>query len=807
MTSKSHRSLLLTLAAFAIVLGAALAGSRAASAKDDKPFRADVKHHVLIVQGGDTGTGLVLRLRAGKPDQLEVDGNGDGEQNVRHFNRKEFSSIEVRSGAGNDGVTIDETNGVFTDTEPTTIDGQGGNDRLTGGSGAETFIGGDGSDFVDGNKGDDIASLGAADDAFRWDPGDGSDRVEGEAGNDTLEFVGANVGENVDLSANGGRLRFFRDVANVTMDTAGVETVAFEALGGADSVTVHDLTGTDVTEVDTDLAATPGEATGDGQSDTVRVQGTNGDDRIEAAGEAGEVSVRGLSARVEVSHAEPASDLLSVEALDGADSISATTLKADAIGFSADGGKGTDTLLGGDGNDTLSGGDGNDFADGNKGNDSGVMGAGDDVFQWDPGDGSDAIQGGAGLDTMLFNDANIAESVDLSANTGRLHLFRNIGNVTMDSDDVEIVDIRALGGADNLTVGDLTGTDVTNVETDVGAADGQPDTVRVKGTNGDDVIAAVGQAGEATVTGLPALVEVSHAEPANDSLAIESLGGNDSVSAATLKLDAIEYAADGGTGNDTLLGGDGNDTLTGGEGDDFADGNKGNDLGVMGQGDDVFQWDPGDGSDAIEGGAGHDTMLFNDANIAEDVDLSAIGGRLHLFRNVGNVTMDSEDVEVVDIRALGGADSLTVNDLSTTDVTEVKTDLGVGDNQPDTVRVKGTNGDDAVAVSATAGAVSVNGLAAAVKITNAEAANDTLAIEALAGDDLVGAVLPVGVIKLSLDGGEGDDGLIGGDGDDVLSGGAGDDILIGGLGADQITCGDGADTVISDVTDIIAADC
>ena len=106
--------------------------------------------------------------------------------------------------------------------------------------------------------------------------------------------------------------------------------------------------------------------------------------------------------------------------------------------------------------------------------------------------------------------------------------------------------------------------------------------------------------------------------------------------------------------------------------DDFADGNKGNDLGVTSHGDDVFQWDPGDGSDVIQGGAGRDTMLFNDANIAK------------------NVTMDSEDVEVVDIRALGGADSLTVNDLSATDVTEVKTDLGAGDGQPDTVRVKGT---------------------------------------------------------------------------------------------------------------------
>jgi hypothetical protein len=38
-------------------------------------------------------------------------------------------------------------------------------------------------------------------------------------------FNGANVAENVELSANGNRLTFFRDVAGIKMDTAGVEQV------------------------------------------------------------------------------------------------------------------------------------------------------------------------------------------------------------------------------------------------------------------------------------------------------------------------------------------------------------------------------------------------------------------------------------------------------------------------------------------------------------------------------------------------------------------------------------------------------
>ena len=71
-----------------------------------------------------------------------------------------------------------------------------------------------------------------------------------------MRFNGANVAEHIDLSANGSRLRFSRDVGNITMDTNGVETVDFNALGGADTITVNDLTGTDVRNVNVDLAAT-----------------------------------------------------------------------------------------------------------------------------------------------------------------------------------------------------------------------------------------------------------------------------------------------------------------------------------------------------------------------------------------------------------------------------------------------------------------------------------------------------------------------------------------------------------------------
>src|SRR6202042_1247740 len=96
-----------------------------------------------------------------------------------------------------------------------TLDGGDGNDTITGGDGADTLIGGNGNDVVAGGRGNDLAQLGTGDDTFIWNPGDGSDTVEGGAGFDTLQFNGSNVGEKIDISANGGGGGVFRAVGSV----------------------------------------------------------------------------------------------------------------------------------------------------------------------------------------------------------------------------------------------------------------------------------------------------------------------------------------------------------------------------------------------------------------------------------------------------------------------------------------------------------------------------------------------------------------------------------------------------------------
>ncbi len=517
--------------------------------KTDKFKHPKLTHGVLTIEGTDASDRIALRLQAGYPGVLQVDVGDDGSADFS-FERDRIAKVAVDGRAGDDFVRIDESNGVFTDSIPTTIAGGDGNDNLAGGTGSETLLGGDGNDSIDGNGGNDLALLGAGDDTFIWDPGDGSDTLEGQDGTDTMVFNGANASEQVDLSANGNRLDFFRTQGRITMDTVGVERVDFNALGGADLVTVNDLTGTDVSSVNVDLAGTPGGTTGDGQADQVIVNGTNGNDTINVSGDASGVAVTGLAARVAIQHQEP-NDGLTVNGRDGNDTISAATLAAQAITLTLEGGAGDDTIAGGKGVETLLGGDGDDSIDGNGGNDAAFLGAGDDTFVWDPGDGSDTIEGEDGADTMLFNGANVAEKIELSANGNRLKFVRDIANITMDTHGVELVDFNALGGADLVTVNDLTGTDVSSVNIDLAGSlggatgDGQPDRVVVNATNNDDTIKVSGDATAVTAKGLDPLVAIFHPEAANDRLEINTLAGTDTVDSAGLAAGAIQLFVDG----------------------------------------------------------------------------------------------------------------------------------------------------------------------------------------------------------------------------------------------------------------------
>jgi Ca2+-binding RTX toxin-like protein len=457
------------------------------------------------------------------------------------------------------------------------INGTPGNDHIEGTDGIDTINALGGDDEVNGNKGDDIAFLGDGNDEFGWVPGDGSDFVDGGAGLDTLDFDGANADENIQIFANAGKAIFFRDIAAVTMTLNNVETIEFEALGGSDLVTINNLAGTAVKHVEIDLAAVHDGTTADGVEDTVVINGASaGAADVVSLSQTGTgadatVVVNGLAAQTTIEHFD-AGDHLIVDGLGGNDRLDARALPQSMV-LVLDGGEGNDTLIGSAGADLLLGGAGNDIVVGAKGNDTAFLGAGDDTFFWAPGEGSDTVEGGLGTDDLAFLGAGAAETVDVLANFGRTTFFRDIASINMDLNDVERIQFTALGGADKVTVHDLTGTEITRVGIDLAgtvggtAGDGAVDTVTVEGTAGLDKISLSSAGAAIGVGGLQETVSIQHAE-ATDLLTIDAGAGDDVINAAAVAAGKISLTLSGGAGNDKLVGSAGTDTFLGGAGAD-----------------------------------------------------------------------------------------------------------------------------------------------------------------------------------------------------------------------------------------------
>jgi Ca2+-binding RTX toxin-like protein len=474
-----------------------------------------------------------------------------------------------------------------------TMDGGSGNDTLLGSNGADTLIGGTGTDFVDGQQGTDTALLGSGNDTFQWDPGDGNDTVDGQGGDDALSFNGSNIGEVFHVSANGSRVNLTRNIANITTDMVGMERTMFIPRGGADVITVEDLTGTEMDAVEADFTA-------DGAADSLISRGTEGPDAFKV----GPTGITGVGARTRVINGDTTGDFLTVAALggddtiatgivplgpawvsidggagedvttysgtvgddliaavangpvahvssppgaeidvaterlnvlggSGADQLSGTGNLAPLTTLTFDGGSGDDRVLGGNGADTLLGGSGNDFVDGQQGTDVAFMGSGNDTFQWDPGDGSDTVEGQGGIDSFAFNGSAIGEILNLSANGSRALFTRNIANIATDLNDVERVALRTLAGNDNVTIGDMTGTDVSVADVDLGAftggGDAAQDTVTVIGTERPDNVKVNRVEDQAVVTGLRTQTRIANSELLNDTLRINTQGGDDRV--------------------------------------------------------------------------------------------------------------------------------------------------------------------------------------------------------------------------------------------------------------------------------------
>ena len=469
--------------------------------------------------------------------------NGDSLSNTITISRDAAGRILVNGGA----VAVVGGTPTVANTSLISVFGLGGADVVSlneavGALPAAHLFGGVGNDTLTG--------------------GAGGDQLFGQSGNDTL-------------LGRGGFDLLFGGTENDTLTGGDADDQAF-GQGGNDRMIWNLGDDTDLNEG----------ASGD---DTVEVNGGGG-------GEVFATTANGTRVRFDRLDPAPfAIDIGTVESLvlnanGGNDSHAATGNLAALIKITADGGTGKDTLLGSNGIDLLLGGDGDDFVDGQQGNDTGLLGAGSDVFQWDPGDGSDTVDGQDGSDKLLFNGSNGDELFEASANGARVRFTRNLGSIVMDLDDVESIDAKALGGTDNLTVNDLSGTDVTEVTPDLSAAAGSndgADNVIANATDGDDVVPVTGAGATAQIHGLAALVSVSGIVAGSDRITVNALAGDDVVDASTLAATSALFTVNGDDGDDVILGGDGDDTLNGGAGDDVILGGLGNDVINGASGDDV----------------------------------------------------------------------------------------------------------------------------------------------------------------------------------------------------------------------------
>ena len=276
-------------------------------------------------------------------------------------------------------------------------------------------------------------------------------------------------------------------------------------------------------------------------NDTLVVDAGSGNDRVAlrlAAGAPGTLEVdldddgsaedsfdRATFNRIEVSLGS-GNDEFRVDQVNGAFADEALVVNGDS---------GNDVMNGGDNVELFVGGSGNDFADGNRGNDKGVLGSGNDSFRWDPGDGSDAVEGDSGNDTLDFNGAGANEVMSLSPNGGRSLFLREPAAIRMDMDNVERLDLTALGGVDTMRFDDMSGTDFRQSDVDLsgpaGGPDGQADVVTVNGTDGTDRIDVSANGGKVAVDGLQSSIDLAGSELA-DQLQINTLGGNDTVDVA-----------------------------------------------------------------------------------------------------------------------------------------------------------------------------------------------------------------------------------------------------------------------------------
>src|SRR5215203_5054593 len=119
----------------------------------------------LLVHGQTTGG-----LASGK----DWDSAEEGDQTVPADGTR---TVIVNAGEGNDAVTVLAKS---TELASSGLNGDGGDDVLTGADSNDTLTGGEGDDRLVAGKGDDVMDGKEGNDTLVWNQGDGSDTAIGD---------------------------------------------------------------------------------------------------------------------------------------------------------------------------------------------------------------------------------------------------------------------------------------------------------------------------------------------------------------------------------------------------------------------------------------------------------------------------------------------------------------------------------------------------------------------------------------------------------------------------------------------------
>jgi RTX calcium-binding nonapeptide repeat (4 copies) len=286
---------------------------------------------------------------------------------------------------------------------------------------------------------------------------------------------------------------------------------------------------------------------------TLVITGSNGPDAVTLSADATQAQVAFANDPANTSHFNLSDfNAISVSLGNGDDQFTEAPAVLANKPLTVDGGNGNDTIKTGDGNDTIFGGNGDDHVDAGKGNDTVSLGNGNDSFVWTPGEGSDAVDGGNGnSDVMQFVGADGNEIMSLSANGSAAVFLRNVANIRMDLSNIELFDLQTLGGIDNVTVNDLSGTSIRQTNIDLSATNGAPDqaadVLTVNGTNQADRVNVSAAGGQVDVAGLAAETHITGSETL-DHLQVNTHDGNDRVNVDPNVATLIGVAVDLGPG-------------------------------------------------------------------------------------------------------------------------------------------------------------------------------------------------------------------------------------------------------------------